>query len=1201
MNPRLEELEDRKLLSAYVFQTIDDPLGVNGTRVLGVNDTGQVVGYYYSSSGNYLGFLRSADGSTFTTIDPPAGAQDTDARGINNAGQVVGSYDNWDIDIDSYLRSADGSNYTTFSDPVGSNTEADGINDTGQIVGDYHDSSGSDHGFLRSADGSTYTTIDVPGDTIDSVAYGINDAGQIVGDYYDSSLNAHGFLRSADGSAYTTIDDPFGVNGTNARGINAAGQIVGIYGDSSGIEHGFLRSADGSTYATLDDPLGVGGSYALGINSAGQVVGFYVDSSGQDHGFIATPDTVSGLVVTTQPPQIAGLDDTFDVQVSAEDANGNVDTSFDGPVTMALDNNPGGATLGGTLTVNAVNGVADFPDLTLNEAGTGYTLQATSTGLTSVDTGSFTVAYTPDQIRAAYGIDGLPWDGTGQTIAIVDAYDDPNLQGDLQQFDAEFGINDPPSFTELNEYGGTTLPGTDPSQPPYDWEAETVMDVEWAHAIAPGAGVDVIECNSPSSDDLDQGVTTAEGLPGVSVVSMSWGSSEDSSETSEDSLFTAPGVTFLASTGDYGSPGAYPAYSPAVVAVGGTTLTLNADGSYSETGWSLGSDTVLGYPNAASGGGPSQVELQPAYQQGVVPASMSTIQGVAYRTTPDVSFDADPLTGAAVYDSYNDSAPADPWDVGGGTSLSAPCWAGLIALVNEGRVVSGEQTLNSSNPIQTLGALDDHATTGDFNDITSGYNGYYAASGYDMVTGLGSPVANELVPDLINTDNTAMTLTSSPDTSVFGQPVTFTATVQPVPAVSQTPTGTVTFYDGTKVLGQGVLDQNGTAALTTSVLSGGSHTIAAIYGGDTNFLISIATTPQIVNQQATTTAVTSSHNPSVFGQSVTFTATVSATDPQSGTPTGTVTFYDGTTELGTGTVGSSGRVTLSTKSLPVGSYAITADYSGDTDFMTSTSTTLLQFVVQDRTITLLASSPDPSVFGQAVTFTATVSAAAPGSGTPTGTVTFMDGLTPIGRATLNNGRATLKTSALGAGTQFIIALYSGDGNFLASAAAPLKQTVKQDGTTTSIKSSANPSVVGQKVTFTATVTASAPGSGTPTGKVTFWDGSKILGSGTLSGGIASYVTSMLSAGTHLITAVYSGDIDFKTSTSPVLDQRVNHATSGGPPVSTPNAVDQVLGTLDEQDQASHGSAVDDLAAALISAPILHRPKLASVRLARAAM
>ncbi len=102
---------------------------------------------------------------------------------------------------------------------------------------------------------------------------------------------------------------------------------------------------------------------------------------------------LSSLMVTTQPPNIVGLDDNFDVQVSEEDANGNVDTSFNGPVTIALDNNPGGATLGGTLTVNAVNGVADFPDLTLNKAGSGYTLKATSAGMTSVDTGSFTVAY----------------------------------------------------------------------------------------------------------------------------------------------------------------------------------------------------------------------------------------------------------------------------------------------------------------------------------------------------------------------------------------------------------------------------------------------------------------------------------------------------------------------------------------------------------------------------------------------------------------------------------------------------------------------------------------------------------------------------------------------------------------------------------------------------------------------------------------
>jgi len=375
MNLRLEVLEDRKLLSTYVFKTIDDPLGVYGTRLLGVNDTGQVVGYYYNSSGNYIGFLRSADGSTYTTISPPAGAQDVDGRGINDAGQVVGSFDNGSTVVNSYLRSADGSTYTTFSDPVGFDTLACGINTAGQVVGDYHDSSGNSHGFLRSADGSTYTTIDDPDGVIDDVAYGVNATGQIVGVYYDSSLNAHGFLRSAGGSVYTTIDDPLGVDGTTARGINDACQIVGIYGDSSGIDHGFLRSADGLTYTTLDDPLGVNGTYAFGINNAGQVVGFYVDSSGQDHGFIATPqpDETTTAVTSSADPSVFGQSLTFTATVAATIPGAGNPT---GSVTFE----DGSTTLGtGTLSTTGGITAATFTTAALS-VGSSHSITAVYSG-----------------------------------------------------------------------------------------------------------------------------------------------------------------------------------------------------------------------------------------------------------------------------------------------------------------------------------------------------------------------------------------------------------------------------------------------------------------------------------------------------------------------------------------------------------------------------------------------------------------------------------------------------------------------------------------------------------------------------------------------------------------------------------------------------------------------------------------------------
>ena len=208
---------------------------------------------------------------------------------------------------------------------------------------------------------------------------------------------------------------------------------------------------------------------------------------------------------------------------------------------------------------------------------------------------------------------------------------------------------------------------------------------------------------------------------------MSFGSSEFASEQSFDGDFTTPsghqGVTFVASTGDSGSPGEYPACSPNVMAVGGTSLYVNGDNTYqSEAGWS------------GSGGGTSAYESEPTFQQGV--------QSTGKRTIPDVAFDADPNTGVQIYDSYDQANPCFQM---GGTSLAAPCWAGLIAIADQGRVAAGGTTLDG--PSQTLPALYS-LPSGDFHDITSGSNGDEATPGYDMVTGLGSPNADLLVSDL---------------------------------------------------------------------------------------------------------------------------------------------------------------------------------------------------------------------------------------------------------------------------------------------------------------------------------------------------------------------------------------------------------------------------------------------------------------------
>jgi hypothetical protein len=396
---------------------------------------------------------------------------------------------------------------------------------------------------------------------------------------------------------------------------------------------------------------------------------------------------------------------------------------------------------------------------------------------------------------------------------------------------------------------------------------------------------------------------------------------------------------------------------------------------------------------------------------------------------------------------------------------------------------------------------------------------------------------------------TTTTLTSSANPSAAGQSVTFTATVS---ASSGTPTGTVTFTDvstGTN-LGTVMLQNVGgaqKASVTTSFAAATTDTITATYSGDATFAGSSAQLIQTVtNGTPTTTTITSSQNPSTVGQSVTFTATVAPTGG-SGMPTGQVTFsVDG--GAGTMVTLSGGKAMFSTATLTATNHTITASYAGNGTFAASTGTFTQNVVNGTPTTTTLTSSQNPSAFGQSVTFTATVTAT---SGTPAGTVSFVDTTTSIalGTVTLAPGgggaTASVSISTLTIGSHSISATYNGNGTF-APSTGTLSQTVATGTTTVTLTSSQNPSAPNQAVTFTATVRV-ATGSGTPTGTVTFKDGSTALGIATLSttGGVttATFTTTALTNGSHPITAVYSGDANFGGNTSAVLTQNVGAGAS----------------------------------------------------------
>ncbi|MFB9838401.1 putative Ig domain-containing protein, partial [Actinoallomurus acaciae] len=308
-------------------------------------------------------------------------------------------------------------------------------------------------------------------------------------------------------------------------------------------------------------------------------------------------------------------------------------------------------------------------------------------------------------LKSAYA---LPSGGSGQTVAIIDAYDDPNAESDLATYRSQYGLAACTTangcFKKVNETGGSSLPSADSG-----WAEEESLDLDMVSAVCPSCKILLVEASQPSMDDLGTAVNTAVSL-GAKFVSNSYGGSEDSTDPSSDSsYFNHPGVAITVSSGDDGYGVEYPAASRYVTAVGGTSLSRASNTrGWTETAWS------------GAGSGCSAYDAKPTWQ---------TDTGCSKRTVADVSAVADPNTGLAVYDTYG----VGGWVVVGGTSASAPIIAGVYALA--GAPAAGSYP--SSFP---------YAHTSALNDVTSGSNGSCsptylckAAAGYDGPTGLGTP------------------------------------------------------------------------------------------------------------------------------------------------------------------------------------------------------------------------------------------------------------------------------------------------------------------------------------------------------------------------------------------------------------------------------------------------------------------------------
>jgi len=491
--------------------------------------------------------------------------------------------------------------------------------------------------------------------------------------------------------------------------------------------------------------------------------------------------------------------------------------------------------------------------------------------------------------------------------------------------------------------------------------------------------------------------------------------------------------------------------------------------------------------------------------------SIKQVTSTALSSSPDPS-----IAGAAVTFTATVAGPS-----GSSTSPS-----GTVTF-SDGATTLGQGTLNAGGTATFVAS----ALTAGQHSITVNYGGD------------ASDFASQSVV-LIQTvakDATTTSLATSNATVYAGVSVTFTSVVSRADGLI--PTGTITFMDGTAAIGTATLNGSGTAALTTSALAGGSHSISATYGGDANDLTSSSgTVSQTVQPIATTSTIAAASNPIAAGAALQLTATVaqSGSTGAGGAFTGTVTFFDGGTSIGTATISAAGAATLSVSSLNVGAHTLSASYGGNANYVASTSASIGETVISAITSTALTSNVAPSIAGGPVTLTAAVTGA---GGIPTGTVTFLSGVgasaTALGTGTLNSkGVATFATSALAAGQDTLTAVYGGDAKDNGSTSAPLVQTVQVATSSTTLASSANPTMFGSSVTFTATITTNG---GAATGTVTFSDGSKVLGTAPVAAGTAVFSLSTLALGAHSITAAYGGDANDASSLSSALNEQVLQA------------------------------------------------------------
>jgi hypothetical protein len=778
----------------------------------------------------------------------------------------------------------------------------------------------------------------------------------------------------------------------------------------------------------------------------------------------------------------------------------------------------------------------------------------------------------PGDLAKVFNISALytaGFDGTGQKL-VVAGQTDVNLS-DVAAFRSQFGLS--ANVPQLVLYG--TDPGTTADL------QEAHLDLEWTGAVARNATIIYVY-----STNVLNSVQYAISNNLAPVISLSYGGCEALNSSSLQSVAqqaNAQGITWIASSGDSGAAGCdsgaaasgglavdMPASIPEVTAVGGSEFNEGTGNYWGTTNSSTGGSALSYIPEiawndsfargslAATGGGASMYYLKPTWQTGPgVPAD-------GKRDVPDVSLPASPDHDGFYF--YSGGA----LQVVGGTSVSAPAFAGIVTVLNQYLLSKG---VISTSGLGNINPNLYHLASGAnsiFHDITSGNNnvpcvaastgcnagiltGYSAGPGYDQVTGLGSVNAYNLVTQwtgVVSSIGTTSTSAANPASIPNTSSTTVTATITPVTGTTA-PTGSVTFSLGTQTLGTVTLVAGSGVSTATLSVSGaslvsGNNTITAAYGGSSAFTSSSSSTVVTVTASTVTTTTTSlSASPASIASSAStkLTALVKATTGTV-TPTGTVTFSLGTKNLGTGTLAKgSASLTVSGISFAGGSNTVTASFSGSSSFGTSSGTAAV--TVNLATTMNVTASPVSIANTASTTLTATVS---PSSGTaaPSGTVTFTLGTKTLGTAPLSasgsSGLATLTVSgsSLATGSNTITATYGGSTGFTTSNSTTAV-TVTGAAVTTTTAVTASPISFSRTAStkLTATVTP-ASGNAAPTGTITFTFGTLTLGTATLSGAGSTATASLtvkgasFTVGSDTVTASYAGSNGFGSSSGTVI-------------------------------------------------------------------